>query len=54
MTRPNERGGKHAFKKSRYLLVLSAAQYSQVIRIFNMLTSCYKMLSDPHRNSFIT
>ena len=35
-------------------IVLSAAQYSQVIRIFDMFTSCYKTLSGPRRNDFIT
>ena len=36
------------------LTVRSAAQYSQVIRIFDMFTSCYKTLSDQLRNNFIT
>ena len=34
-------------------IVLSAAQYSQVIRIFDMFTSCYKMLSYQLRINFI-
>ena len=36
------------------LLVRSGAQYSQVIRIFDMFISCNKMLHDPHRNNFKT
>ena len=36
------------------LLVLSAAQYSQVILIFDKFISCYKTLSDHPRNNFIT
>ena len=35
-------------KCKKKLKVLSAAQYSQVIRIFDMFTSCYKLLSDQH------
>ena len=42
------------YKFEKSLLVLSAAQYSQVIRIFDMFTSCYKTLSDQLRNNFIT
>ena len=33
--------------------MLSAAQYSQVIRIFDMFTTCYKTFSDHHRNNFV-
>ena len=40
--------------KKRKGIVLSAAQYSQVIWIFDMFTSCSKTLSDPRRNHFIT
>ena len=40
--------------REKLLLVRSAAQYSQVIRIFDMFTSCYKTLTDPRRNIFIT
>ena len=35
------------------LIVSSTAQYSQVIRIFDMLTSCHKTLSDHCENSFV-
>ena len=35
-------------------IVSSIAQYSQVIRIFDMLTSCHKTLSDHCQNSFVT
>ena len=37
-------------RKKCELIVLSAAQYSQVIPIFDMFTSCYKTLSNQHRN----
>ena len=35
-------------------IVHSADQYSQIIRLFDMSTSCYKTFSDPRRNNFIT
>ena len=35
-------------------LVLSAAQCSQIIRIVDMFTSCYKRLSYQLRNKFLT
>ena len=35
-------------------LVLSAAQYSQVISIFDMFISCYETLSDQIKDNFIT
>ena len=35
-------------------LVRSGAQYSQVIRIFDMLISRDEKLYEPHRNNFIT
>ena len=42
---------KNLLTKIRWTLVLSTAQHSQLIRIFNMLTSCYTMLSDSCRNN---
>ena len=34
-------------------LVLSAAQYSQIVLIFDMFTYWSKVLSDPYGNNFI-
>ena len=49
--RPRPQSGLHRKSEMRYgLVVLSGAQYSRVIRIFDMFTSCYKMLSDHRTN----
>ena len=34
------------------MIVLSAAQYSKVVRIFDILTFCYKTISDHCSNNF--
>ena len=39
-------------QSAKSFIVLSAAQYSHVVRIFDMLTFCYKVLSDPGTNNF--